>query len=205
MTVSDDITVDITARYHDWEAPRGTSICLMEKERGELGVGVFVSDSLTYTGHLLTSGEKTPNHWDRVGRQTDFQVTVRIPHQPASPVTELSRFEILAPDFQINLPNIEEVVHFQNLTIRTSGKPVAVDVSLTWALIPDRVLTRPFQSVKATYIDIKTSNADIHGTFITNSSLGLTTSGASIKANIFLENDSTSGKETSVYATTTSG
>ena len=179
----------------------------MEKEKGELGVGVFVSDSLTYTytGHLLTSGEKTPNHWDRVDRQTDFQVTVRIPYQPASPVTELSRFEILAPDFQINLPNIEEVVHFQNLTIHTSGKPIVVDVSLSWVHIPDRVLTRPFQSVKATYIDIQTSNADIHGTFITNSSLGLRTSGASIKANIFLENDSTSGKETSVYATTTSG
>jgi hypothetical protein len=43
-TVSDYITVDITPRG---EAPRGTSMCLMEKEKGELGVEIFVSDNLS--------------------------------------------------------------------------------------------------------------------------------------------------------------
>jgi hypothetical protein len=59
--------------------------------------------------------------------------------------------------------------------------------------------------VNATHIDVQTSNADIHGTFITNSSLSLKTSEAQIAANIFLENDGVGGRETSVHATTTSG
>lgn len=67
------------------------------------------------------------------------------------------------------------------------------------------MLTDRIQSVKATNIDIQTSNVDIHGTFITKSSLSLATSNARIKANILLENDSTSGKEPSVHATTTGG
>lgn len=40
---NEEITVDIAARYHDWDLLRGTTVCLMEKEEGELGVGVFVS------------------------------------------------------------------------------------------------------------------------------------------------------------------
>ena len=53
-------------------------------------------------------------------------------------------------------------------------------------------------------MNIQTSNAGIDGTFITNSSLSLTTSNAPITANILLENDH-AGKETSVRATAASG
>ena len=61
------------------------------------------------------------------------------------------------------------------------------------------------QSVNATKIDIQTSNADIRGTFITNSSLSLKTSDAQITANILLENDSAAERETCVHASTTKG
>jgi len=59
--------------------------------------------------------------------------------------------------------------------------------------------------VNATKIDIQTSNGDIRGTFITNSSLSLKTSDAQITANIFLENDGVAEKETCVHASTTRG
>lgn len=39
----DEIKVDIAAQYHDWGMLTGTTVCLMEKEKGELGVGIFVS------------------------------------------------------------------------------------------------------------------------------------------------------------------
>ena len=43
---SNEIAVDITAQYHDWDFAMGTAVCLMEKEKGELGVGIFVSGDL---------------------------------------------------------------------------------------------------------------------------------------------------------------
>jgi len=46
MNVNNEITVDITAQYHDWDALSGTTVCLMEREEGELRVGVFVSNGL---------------------------------------------------------------------------------------------------------------------------------------------------------------
>jgi hypothetical protein len=45
----DEISVNIAARYHDWDSLTGTTVCLLEKERGELGVGVFVSSCLPLT------------------------------------------------------------------------------------------------------------------------------------------------------------
>lgn len=45
----DEITVDIAAQYHDWRILSGITVCLMEKEKGELGVGVFVSRCLIIT------------------------------------------------------------------------------------------------------------------------------------------------------------
>ena len=42
----DEITVDVAARYHDWDIVKGTTVCLMEKGKGELGVGVFMSNCL---------------------------------------------------------------------------------------------------------------------------------------------------------------
>ena len=39
----DEIAVTVAARHHDWDMLTGTTVCLMEKEEGELGVGVFVS------------------------------------------------------------------------------------------------------------------------------------------------------------------
>ncbi|KAF9777920.1 hypothetical protein BJ322DRAFT_1114681 [Thelephora terrestris] len=168
MNVNNEITVDITAQYHDWDALSGTTVCLMEREEGELRVGVFTPKRVTWTN-----------------RRTKFDIIVKIPYQ-ASPV-EISQLEILTPNFQVILPEANKFVHFHKLTIHTSGMPVAID------------------SVNATHIDVQTSNADIHGTFITNSSLSLKTSEAQITANIFLENDGVGGRETSVHATTTSG
>jgi hypothetical protein len=40
-----EIIVDVIATYHDWDILTGTTVCLMEREKGELGVGVFVSDA----------------------------------------------------------------------------------------------------------------------------------------------------------------
>lgn len=37
----DEIAVTVAARHHDWDMLTGTTVCLMEKEEGELGVGVF--------------------------------------------------------------------------------------------------------------------------------------------------------------------
>ncbi|KAF9647713.1 hypothetical protein BDM02DRAFT_3129549 [Thelephora ganbajun] len=186
-SVSDEIIVDVVAQYHEWNIFMNTNVCLMERNEGERGVGIFVSTGLPDASYVLTSDKKTPKHLIWTNRRTEVEITVKIPHQPAAPALELSGFEILTPDFQVTLPNADKFVHFHNLTIHTSNMPVAVD------------------SVKATNIDIQTSNVGIHGTFITDSSLSLTTSNAPIVANIMLENDHTSGKETSVRATTTSG
>lgn len=59
----DEITVDVAARYHDWDMLSGTTVCLMEKEKGELGVGVFVSSRLliTVARSPPTKDSKTPD------------------------------------------------------------------------------------------------------------------------------------------------
>ena len=53
-----EVTVDITAQYHDWDLAEGTTVCLLEKEKGELRVGVFVSSLSLVTVCVLTSDEK---------------------------------------------------------------------------------------------------------------------------------------------------
>lgn len=128
---SDVITVDIAAEYRDWDLFRSTAVCLLERRRGEQVVGVFVSTSLQSpgTGYVLTFDKKTPKHLVWTNRRTDVEITVKIPHQPAGPVLELPVFEIVAPEFQVTLPDTEKFVNFHDLTIHTSGVPVTVEVS----------------------------------------------------------------------------
>jgi hypothetical protein len=129
MSVSDEITVDIAAHYHEWDTFRGATVCLMERKKGERGVGIFVSTSLPNTSYALTINKKTPKHVTWTNRRTEIEVTVKIPHQPTTPVLELPGFEILTPDFQVTLPNADKFVNFHNLTLHTSNMPVTVGVS----------------------------------------------------------------------------
>ena len=48
-----EVTVDIAAPHRDWELLDGTTVCLLEKEKGELIVGLFVSGYLLVTTILL--------------------------------------------------------------------------------------------------------------------------------------------------------
>ena len=72
-TASDVITVDIAAEYRDWELFRGTNVCLLERRKGERGIGVFVSTSLQLSniGYVLTSDKdtKTPDLDDQEDRR----------------------------------------------------------------------------------------------------------------------------------------
>ena len=126
---SDKITVDVASQDHEWDAFRSTTVCQMERKKGEQGVGIFVSTGLPDTSYVLTTNEKTPAHLTWSNRRTEVEVTVKIPHQSATPVLQLLGFEILTPDFQVTLPNADNFVNFQNLTIHTSNMQVVVGVS----------------------------------------------------------------------------
>ena len=195
--------VDIAAEDRDRDVFRATTICLMERKKGERGVGIFVRISLPETSYMLTSNKKTPKDLTWSNRKTNVEITVKIPYQPASPVPEIPTFEIVAPDFQVSLQNADEFVTFRNFTIRTANIPVTIGVSQLGPEGLGPALTVCVQSVKAENIDIQTSNVGIHGTFITNSSLTLSTSNAPITANIMLENGWSSGKETSDHTDVT--
>ena len=127
--VDDEVTIDITARYREWETFRGTIMCLMERKKGERGVGIFVSISFPDPGSMLNPNKKTPKHLTWTSRRSEIEVTVKIPHRRAAPVIELPRFEVLTPDFQVTLPNTDNFVSFRDLTIHASNMPVAVGVS----------------------------------------------------------------------------
>ena len=128
--VTDEITVDIAAQHHEWETSRGIVMCLMERKKGERGVGIFVSASSSNFDYTLNYNEKTPKHLTWTNRRSEVEVTVKIPHQMATSVIELPRFEVLTPDFQVTLPNVDEFVTFHDLDIRASNMPVSVGVSL---------------------------------------------------------------------------
>ena len=59
MAVNNEITVDITAQYYDQDARQDATVCLMEKGKGELGVGVFVSNGSFKT---VTCSPPTKRH-----------------------------------------------------------------------------------------------------------------------------------------------
>lgn len=84
---------------------------------------------LSYPGYILNFNKKTPKHLTWTNRRSEIEVTVKIPHRRAIPVIELPRFEILAPDFQVTLPNTDNFVNFRDLTIHASNMPVTVGVS----------------------------------------------------------------------------
>ena len=128
-SASDEITVDISAQYHEWPIFRGTSVCLMERKKGERGVGIFVSTSSPDSSYVLNTNEKTPKHLTWTNRRSQVEVTVKIPQQLAPRVLELPGFEILTPYFQVNLPDADKFVNFHNLTIHTSNMAVTVGVS----------------------------------------------------------------------------
>ena len=58
---------------------------------------------------------------------------MKIPHRPSTPVIELPRFEVLTPDFQVTLPNVDDFVNFHDITIHASNMPVSVGVSTSRA------------------------------------------------------------------------
>jgi len=128
-SADDEVTIDITAQYREWETFRGTIMCLMERKKGEQGIGIFVSVALPDLGSMLNPNKKTPKHLTWTNRRSEIEVIVKIPHRRATPVIELPRFEVLTPDFQVTLPNADDFVTFHDLTIHASNMPVAVDVS----------------------------------------------------------------------------
>lgn len=128
-SASDEITVDVTVQRHDWDTFMGTTVCLMERKKGERGVGIFVSTSSPDSSYVLNTNEKTPKHLTWTNRRSQVEVTVKIPQQLAPRVLELPGFEILTPYFQVNLPDADKFVNFHNLTIHTSNMAVTVGVS----------------------------------------------------------------------------
>ena len=128
-SVSDEITVDIAAQYHEWPIFKGTTVCLMERKKGEQGIGIFVSISLPGISYVLTSNKKTPKHPTWTNKRTEVEITVKIPYQSATPALELPGFEIVTPEFQVTLPDADRFVNFHNLIIHTSNMPVVVGVS----------------------------------------------------------------------------
>jgi len=61
QTSVNEVTVDITAQYHEWETFKGTIMCLMERGEGEQGVGIFVSVSFPDPGYMLNTSKRHQN------------------------------------------------------------------------------------------------------------------------------------------------
>jgi len=58
---NDEVTVDIAVQYHERETLEGTMMCLMERKKGERGVGIFVSTSFPDPGYLLNTNKRHQN------------------------------------------------------------------------------------------------------------------------------------------------
>ncbi|KAJ7725641.1 hypothetical protein DFH07DRAFT_931453 [Mycena maculata] len=156
--------VHLSVRYHSLHVLDRTNVCWMERNQSNAaGVGIFTP--APFDGQASTD-------------ELDFTITLFLPtNSSASTSPPMYNLETHLPSFTHTLDFLRGVVEFDNLVLRSQGKPVIV------------------QSLFARNATIHTSNGFISGSFDTSGSLSLVTSNAPIYADVQLHN-------TNIFSTT---
>ncbi|PCH35698.1 hypothetical protein WOLCODRAFT_80761 [Wolfiporia cocos MD-104 SS10] len=169
------IQVDITIHYTHREQLDGTSVCLLEREAGQTGIGFF-----------------TPENWQPVPRGSYFYATVRFPVSMGTPL-HIAALETALPRFSHYIGDLEGEVFFESLTLKSTDSPIEAKVGLDQ------------YSVSSRHAEVVTTNSFIRGDFCSSGSLSLINSNGPIRANASLHNDSPDGTAVSLLIKTSNG
>ncbi|KAJ7230024.1 hypothetical protein GGX14DRAFT_538287 [Mycena pura] len=172
--VSDNVKVDITARYRDQEYLDATKVCLLTRDGDQNGVGIFTK-------------------WEGKGRQRghtlQFKVTVTFPSTDDGSPLSISN---LQTDLEIFAQKFGDMsgVEFKAMSLKSVLAPILADyLSVEDAKFTTTLAPVNIQALVAERADVVTSLGSIEGTYNASKSLTLTTSNAPIKVNVNLFND----------------
>ncbi|KAJ3531475.1 hypothetical protein NM688_g7570 [Phlebia brevispora] len=172
---SDVATVDVKLLYHHSEILEKAHVCLLQREEGKNGVGIF-----------------TPKHWHHHQRRDPhhspfFAVKVSLPEPSGEEPLKINAFETNMSGFLHTLGDLDGVVDFETLVLRSANHPIFA------------------KSVFAHVADVGTSNSPIYGNFTTSDSLILRSSNSPIVTNVTLINDGAADHATKLVMRSSNG
>ncbi|PBK88467.1 hypothetical protein ARMGADRAFT_937255 [Armillaria gallica] len=177
-TLVDVVRVDVAIQYYRQKVLDYARICLLQRQEGENGVGVFTPRWFN-----------NPTYQDR----PYFDITITIPEPSSTSATNIKNFETDVPNFSQSFQDLESRVHFGKISLKGSNMPIQAE-SLDAVGADMRTSNAPIKGnfVASGSLVLKTSNApirvdvDLGDMDATKSTLELTTSNNIIEAGIKL-------------------
>ncbi|EDR07765.1 uncharacterized protein LACBIDRAFT_298291 [Laccaria bicolor S238N-H82] len=156
-------SVRVTVRYFREDVRDGAKACLVEREGGVSGVGVFTPE-WWYTG-------------PGVDKQLYMEITIVLPSDSADESTPLyiKRFETDLPNTLHRLGDLAKTISFGSITLQGTNAAIQVE------------------SVRMDQGSFVTKNGGIQGTFNASTSLELKTSNAPIRVDVGLHSGGGTG------------
>jgi len=106
----DTVKVDVSLKYATREIMEATSVCLLERQEGHSGVGIF-----------------SPLSWHHMPYpKFKFDVTVRLPMSPNIHPVQIAAFETSLPMFSQYLGDVEHEISFGSLRLESRNAGITV-------------------------------------------------------------------------------
>ncbi|PBK58817.1 hypothetical protein ARMSODRAFT_967407 [Armillaria solidipes] len=171
-TLKDVVRVDVAIQYYRQKVLDYARICLLQRQEGENGVGVFTPRWFN-----------NPTYQDR----PHFDITITIPEPSSTSASNIKNFETDVPNFSQSLQDLESRVHFGKISLKGSNMPIqAESLEFDYGKIVTSNAPIQINSLDAVGADVHTSNAPIQGSFAASGSLVLKTSNAPIRVDVDL-------------------
>lgn len=128
----DEVKVDVVVSYWTQTALDRANVCVLERGHGQHGIGIIVSSSSPLCSHSvhLRAARQTPR-WN-LGSYKDqlkFDLTIRVPVSANASPRLIKELEMQFGNFAINFEELQGLVDFHELHLRTSNMPVSAGVS----------------------------------------------------------------------------
>ncbi|KAG7449929.1 uncharacterized protein BT62DRAFT_1049940 [Guyanagaster necrorhizus] len=181
-SITDVVRIDVTMQYYNNRVLDYAKVCLLQRQAGENGVGVFTPRWFN-----------NPSYQDR----PHFDITVVIPEPSSSSASNIKNFETDVPNFAQILQDLENHVHFGKIFLKGTNAPIQVE-SLDALGAEVHTSNGPIKGffVASGNLVLKTSNApmrvdvDLGDMDVTRSTLELSTSNNLVEAGIKLSSPS---------------
>lgn len=130
---SDVATVSVQLLYHHPEFLETAHVCLLQREEGKNGVGIFVSSHWRVPFYITKYGAQTPDHrhrhpHHRPNHRPFFSMKISLPAPAARDLLKIKGFETNMPLFVHLFDELENLVDFETFKLRTSNTVIVVKV-----------------------------------------------------------------------------
>ncbi|KAF7289248.1 hypothetical protein MIND_01386300 [Mycena indigotica] len=172
-SASDDVKITVAIHYADTLARELAKVCLINRDEGEQGVGLF-----------------TPTEWRGRPYSVSFDVELSIPRSQSNNPQFINALLTDVNNFSQEIDSLQDVVVFDTLTLQGSNGGIrSPSLVATNTIIKTSNARVAIGHLMSSTASVRSSGGGITGTYVTKGPLNLITSNGAIDVSISVTSD----------------